>query len=190
MPKHNPKSVVVVFVGEKLAGKEVASRYLVKRRSFAGYRFSKILVSILNQLKLPISRVNETNLAGALRERFGSGVLAETIKSLIQASGRRRVVIDGLRHPAELESLRRLPGFLLVYLTAPLEVRFKRALRRHERVGEGNFTLQDFKREERLPTEVFIHNLGRKAKVKLVNDTGLKELYRQIEEKIVKSYLR
>lgn len=190
MPATKHKSLAVVFVGEKLAGKEMASRYLIKRHRFVGYRFSKILVSILNQLNLPISRLNETNLAGALRERFGSGVLAETIKSLILDSRNQRVVIDGLRHPAELEALKRLPGFLLVYLTAPLEVRFRRALKRRERVGEGSFSLADFKREERLPTEVFIHGLGRKAKVKLVNDDGLKDLYEQIEDKIIKVYCK
>jgi len=116
-------------------------------------------------------------------------VLAEVIKAEIARTWQRRVVIDGMRHPAELEVLKGLPGFLLVYLTAPLELRFRRARTRGEKVGERNFTVEQFKREEKLPTEVFIRGLGRRAKVRLINSGTLPELYKQIEEKIVKLYL-
>lgn len=190
MSKSKPrKPLIIVFVGEKLAGKEVASHYLTRRHGFVGYRFSKILVDILARLKLPTTRLNEVNLVGGLRERFGGAVLAEVIKAEIVERGERRVVIDGMRHPAELEVLKGLPGFLLVYLTAPLELRFRRARARGEKVGERNFTVTEFKREENWPTEVFIRALGRKAKVRLTNSGTLPELYKQIEEKIVKVYL-
>ncbi len=181
--------MVVVFVGEKLAGKEVASHYLQRRHGFVSYRFSKILVDILDRLHLPVSRVNEVALVGGLRERFGGGVLAQVIAAEIKMRKQKRVVLDGMRHPAEFEALKKLPGFLLVYLTAPLELRFKRARARGEKVGERNFTLAEFKREESLPTEVFIRGLGRKAKVKLVNSSTLPELYQQIEDKVIKPYL-
>ena len=191
MPKRQPRRpLIIVFVGEKLAGKEIASHYLRHRHKFASYRFSKILVDLLDRLHLPVTRVNEMNLVGGLRERFGGGVLAEVIKAEISKRKERRVVIDGLRHPAELEVLKSLPGFLLVYLTAPLELRFRRARTRGEKVGERTFTLADFKREEKLPTEVFIRRLGRQAKVRLENSGTLPELYHQIEEKIVRAYLK
>jgi len=64
---------VIVFVGEKLAGKEVASHYLVRHHGFVGYRFSKILVDVLGRLYLPVSRVNEMNLVGG----SGNGLGAE-----------------------------------------------------------------------------------------------------------------
>jgi dephospho-CoA kinase len=116
-------------------------------------------------------------------------VLAQVIAAEIKSAKQRRVVLDGMRHPAEFEVLKKLPGFLLVYLTAPLELRYRRARSRGEKAGERNFTLQEFKREEALPTEAFIRSLGRKAKVKLTNAGSLPDLYRQIEERIVKPYL-
>lgn len=183
------RQTIIVFVGEKLAGKEMAAHYLVEQRGFVSLRFSKILVDILTRLHLPVTRVNEVNLVGGLRERFGSGVLAEVLKHEIQSSKLKRVVLDGMRHPAELEVLKKLPGFLLVYLTAPLEVRFRRARARGEKVGESRFTLQDFKREEKLVTEVFIRRMGRAAHLRLTNDGTLRELHQQIEDKIVHKYL-
>jgi len=190
MPQRKFKSLVVVFVGEKLAGKEMAACYLARRHGFANYRFSLILDDILGRLGLKVSRLNEMNLAGALRERFGASVLAEAIRSSIRQRGLRRVVVDGLRHPAELDLLKSVPGFMLVYLTAPLEVRYRRALQRKEKAGESRFSLADFRREEKLPTEVFIHSLGRKTKVRLDNSGTLKDLYQQIEDKIVRKYIK
>jgi dephospho-CoA kinase len=189
MPARKLKTLAIVFVGEKLAGKEVAARYLIKRHNFKGFRFSDILVDLLKRLHLPATRFNEMNLVGGLRERFGGGVLAQVIKQEIEQGKFKRVVIDGARHPAELEILKKLPGFLLIYLTAPFELRYKRALTRGEKVGESKFTLDDFKREEKLPTELFIKQMGHKAKVKLVNNGSLADLYKQIEEKVVKKYL-
>ncbi len=177
--------MVLVFVGEKLAGKEVSARYLIRKYGFKGYRFSKLLVDILKVLQLPISRLNEANLVSALRERFGGGVLAQAIKTSIQSAKQARVVIDGLRHPAEYEALKVLPGFKLIYLTAPLEVRYRRAKLRGEKAGESKMNLSDFKREEKLPTELFIRRLGKKAAVKLINDGRLADLHKQIDQKIM-----
>lgn len=193
MPKSLSKKkahpVVVVLVGEKLSGKEEASRYLVRNYGFTSYRFSKALVDILERLHLPLLRAHEMNLAGALRERFGSGVLAEAIKAEIVKKKIKRVVIDGMRHPAEFEILKSIPGFLLVYLTAPLDIRYQRARKRGERVGEATFSRDEFKREEKWVTEIFIRRIGSRAAVKLVNDGSLAKLHKQIEEKIVKKYL-
>ncbi len=184
------KRFIVVLVGEKLSGKEVVSKYLVRQYKFKSFRFSKILVEILNSLELPITRVNETNLAQALRERFGGGVLAEALKSRIAKSSGRKFIIDGLRHPGEYEILSKLPGFLLVYITATLSTRFKRARARGEKVGESKFTIGQFKSEESLPTEIYIKRLGRKARIKIVNEGSLVDLYKQIEEKLVKKFIK
>ena len=186
-PQLKNKLIVLTLVGEKLSGKEVTANYLVKKHGFKQYRFSKILDDILKELSLPVSRVNEFNLVGALRERFGGGVLAEAIKTKIISSKKTKVVIDGLRHPAELESLKLLPGFKLVYITAPLDIRYQRALKRGEKAGESKFSLADFKAEEKLSTEQYINKMGRRAHIKLVNEVGLNELYKQIEAKIIKA---
>ena len=99
------KQLIIVFVGEPVAGKEVASQYLVQKYNFVGFRFSKILNDILERLHLPVNRPNQTDLANGLRERFGGGVLADVVLREISAGGYRRIVIDGLRHPAEFDSL-------------------------------------------------------------------------------------
>lgn len=185
MPRLSKKPLVVVLVGEKLAGKEEAAKYLCKKYGFNNYHFSRILTDILLRLRLPTSRVNQMHLVGALRERFGGGVLAQVIKADIKNKGYKRVVLDGLRHPAEFDCLKNLPGFLLVYLTAPVNLRYQRAKHRREKTGEHKFSLADFKREEKFVTEIYINRLGKKAKVRLVNDGTLTELHKKIDDQFI-----
>ncbi len=184
------KPLLIVLIGEKLAGKELVGKYLAKQHKFIHYRSSQVLVDILGRLGLPVTRENEVALVGGLRERFGGGVLAEALKIQVKHKKQQRVVIDGIRHPGELDILKLMPGFLLVYVTAPLDLRYQRALQRGEKIGETSFSLPDFKREEKLPTEIHIRPMARAARVTLVNGTTLADLYKQVEEKIVKRYLK
>lgn len=186
--KKTYKPVIIGIVGEKLSGKDLVTQYLVKKGKFASFRFSYYLDSILEKLHIEVSRANEANLAGALRERFGGEVLAEAIKAEIIKNNFNRVIIDGVRYSAEVETLKTLPGFNLVYVTAPLNIRYERARLRGEKAGEQKFSFSEFQSEERLETELYIKRLGKKAKIKLVNDSSLDNLYKEIDKKIIKKY--
>jgi dephospho-CoA kinase len=51
--------------------------------------------------------------------------------------------VDSIRNPAEVEVLRRLPGFLLLGVTAVPEIRFERARQRQGR-GDAVASLRSF----------------------------------------------
>jgi dephospho-CoA kinase len=65
-------------------------------------------------------------------------VLASRIRSRLAE----RDVVDSIRNPAEVEELRRVPGFHLLGLDASVELRFERS-RRRARLGDGA-CLEDF----------------------------------------------
>lgn len=180
---------IIGLVGERLSGKGELADYLVKKKDFIKLTFSQILTDILKRLHLPESRINMVNLVSALRERFGSEILAEVLLNEIKRHRYKRVVIDGIRHPAEVEKLKKTSGFVLVYVTASLKDRYLRALGRGQKAGENKFTYSEFKNESRLPTEIYIGKIGRKARVKIVNDGTLLELYDQVKNKLSK-YLK
>ena len=58
-----------------------------------------------------------------------------------------RDVVDSIRNPFEVEVLRRVPGFVLLGITAAEEARFGRSLQR-ARPGDPQ-TLDQFRRRER-----------------------------------------
>jgi dephospho-CoA kinase len=71
-------------------------------------------------------------LGNELRRLRGPGVLAEIATSGLEPPH----VIDSIRNPTEVAALRRrLPGFVLVAVTAPVALRFSRSL---ERAREGD----------------------------------------------------
>lgn len=187
----NKKRLIIGLVGEKLAGKGTTTAYLAKKYRAHIYRMSKILDDILARLYLPIERENEISLVLALREKFGEDILAQCLAGDIQKDRQKLIVIDGIRMPQEVEIFQELKGFLLVYLTAPIKLRFERMQRRAEKLDEQKMDYQKFKDlEKQSPTEKSIKKIGRKARVKIVNDGTFEGLYQKIEKEIIKKYYK
>lgn len=186
MPK---QELIIGLTGEKLAGKGTTAAYLAEKYNARVFRFSKVLDEILVRLYLPIARGNQINLGLCLRQNFGEGILAQTLLQDVQKEDYPFIVVDGMRMPEEGKLFGILPNFLLVYITAPIETRFKRMAGRDEKADEKDMSFEKFKEiEEISPTETSIKLLAAKAKVKIENDGSFEELYQRIEQEIVKKY--
>jgi dephospho-CoA kinase len=172
-------SLIIGLVGEKLAGKDTVANFLVEKYSAEHFRFTHILDEILEKLNLPISRQNEIDLGLALRKVFGERVLASAVISRAKKSSASIVVINGIRMD-ELEPVKNLGG-KIVYITAPTELRFERYKSRREKTDDGVMNFEQFKEQEKGPTEVGIPALGAQADFKVENVGTVEEL----EEKVV-----
>ena len=111
-------------------------------KGFIYHSLSDVLREDLERRGLPPTRENLIAIGNELRGTGGAGVLAERILPRLGA----RDVVDSIRNPAEVEVLRRLPGFILIGVDAPLELRFSRAVSRG-RPGDGP-TLEEFRSKE------------------------------------------
>ena len=72
---------------------------------------------------LPPEREHLIKVGTMLREHGGLGVLAERLMPRLGS----RDVVDSIRNPAEVATLRKAPGFLLLGVDAPAELRFARS---------------------------------------------------------------
>ena len=61
-----------------------------------------------------ISRSQMQDLGNRLRSEGGAGILGKMVRELIDASEPMPWVIDGIRNPAEVRELRKMPGFVLL----------------------------------------------------------------------------
>lgn len=170
------------LTGEKLAGKGTAAEYLRQKYEAKKYRFSQIIDDLLARLYLPNSRDNEITIIQALREKFGIEILAHVLKKDIEKDQPKLGVIDGIRFWEEVRILKTLPDFVLVYLSAPLEQRFDRCLKRGEKADDSTMTLDKFKATETAPTERFIPEIGATAQEKIDNNGTLEEFYQKIDQ--------
>ena len=134
--------LVLGITGPNAAGKGEVSAYL-RTRGFAVHSLSDIVREEAATRGLPPEREHLIRIGTLLREQSGLGVLAERLIPRLGA----RDVVDSIRNPAEVEVLRRAPGFVLVGVDAPAELRFARS-RRRARPGDPE-SFEQFSARER-----------------------------------------
>ena len=163
---------VLGLTGPNAAGKgEVAN--ILRARGFTYHSLSDVVREEATLRGLDHTRENLIRVGNELRAARGPGVLAERIVAkivgpagavseeaggggagqggspwLIRVPAGVNVIVDSIRNPAEVGVLRRLSGFVLVGVSAPIAVRFERS-RRRARAGDGT-TLDEFARKESL----------------------------------------
>lgn len=121
--------VVLGITGRNCAGKDTVADVL-ERRGFERHSLSDVLRVELRARGAEITRAALIDVGRELREREGPAVLADRMKRMIRTD---RVALVSVRSPAEVASLRKLPGFVLLAVDAPVDVRFRReAARKRE----------------------------------------------------------
>jgi len=134
--------VIIGLTGPNAAGKGVVADYLVSRKAFTYHSLSDVLREELARAGVEPTRENLIARGNELRAAEGPAVLAGRILPRLGS----RDVVDSIRNPAEVEALRRAPGFILVGIDARMETRFERAVSRG-RPGDGP-TLEEFRARE------------------------------------------
>src|SRR5262245_55481880 len=158
---------VVGLTGPNAAGKgEVAN--ILRARGYTYHSLSDVVREEATRRGLDHSRENLIRVGNELRAAHGPGALAERIVAkivggagqpaevapggsspwLIPVPAGVSAIVDSIRNPAEVIVLRRLAGFVLVGVNAPIGVRFERS-RLRARAGDGT-TLEEFAGKESL----------------------------------------
>lgn len=172
--------MIIGLVGEKLAGKDTVSNYLVQKYDAGHFRFTHILDAVLEELNLEISRKNEIDLGLGLRKVFGEHILVNALEQRVKRSMSSYRVVNGIRMD-ELDIVKKW-GAKIIYITAPIELRFERYNNRREKADDAIMTMEEFIEQEKGPTELEIPELGKQAGYRIDNVGSLEELYEKVEE--------
>lgn len=179
--------IIIGLVGEIASGKGLAVKYLAEKYGAASCRFSTPLRDVLSRLCLEINRKNMQDISRILREHFGQNLLAKVTANDAQNATSAVVVVDGIRRPADIEYLAKLPEFKLVYITADIKIRYERLIKREENTDDKNKTFEQFIKDHEAETEILIPEIGKNANDKIDNNGTEEELYKQIDKIISKS---
>lgn len=175
------KTMIIGLTGTNAAGKTTVLQYL-QSMGFEIYSLSDVLRDELAQLNLPPTRENLIRIGNELRQQYGAAVLADRTKSQIRTA---RAVIDSIRNPAEIQSLRQSGDFFLIAVDAPVELRYERA--KHRNRLEDIETLDDFIRREdqeksQLTTEQNIPACMAQADFEIVNTGSPEDLRKRVDD--------
>ncbi len=116
-------AIIIGLTGENCAGKGTLAEYL-GRKSFYYASLSDVIREELAKEGREITRDALIAKGNELRRRHGPGAIAALVAGRLGRD--RNYVIDSIRSPAEVAELAKLPGFVLIRVSAPPEVRFGR----------------------------------------------------------------
>ena len=171
--------IVYGLVGFLASGKGTVGKMIAEAENIPLYTYGNILRAELVRQGKPATRENLQRLVTGWRQEKGNDVLAKKVIEGITGSA----VVDGFRSPDEVRAFRKTfgGGFKLIFVDAPIEVRFERAKKRNRAGGPGSF--EEFKaaEEKEAHNEAFgIAECIKSADVRLDNSGSVEELKEKI----------
>lgn len=181
---------IIGLTGLNASGKGTSADFL-KEKGYVYFSLSDIVREEASALGLDHSRENLICTGNKLRDEGGPSILAKRIVKKINTLALDKAVIDSIRNVKEIEELKKLPGFFLIGVDAPVETRFERSKNRG-RIGFEK-TLKDFieieqKENSSDPNKQQLFECLKNADVIILNDGTVTELHKKIIKAILSSH--
>jgi len=177
--------MIIGLTGKNGSGKGEVAKFLTE----SGYDYYSLSDVVRDEIKKSGQEVTRELLittANGLRSSEGAGVLAERIYEKLDAEV--HAVVDSIRNPFEVESLRRRNDFYLLSIEANPKVRFER-MKSREREGdpttyEGFLELEAREAQSPDPTTQQLNRTGEMADAVVGNDGSVDELRDEVRQVI------
>jgi dCMP deaminase len=173
--------MLIGLTGRNASGKGEVAKYLEKK-SFYYHSLSDVIRDEIRRRNQPLTRETLIDTGNELRQRHGPAVLAQRILEKVEND--KNYVIDSIRNPKEVETLQATRNFILLLVTAPIELRFDRIKSRGREGDPISFERFAELEQREMHGDENSQNLLRveaMADEKIVNDGPLENLYAQID---------
>jgi len=173
--------MIIGVTGTFGSGKDLVSDYIAKK-GFEHYSTADILREEAGKRGLGIDRESLRTLKNLLKTEKGDDYLAREAVSRIKGD---KAVVSAIRSIGEVDYLKSLDDFTLIFVDAPIEIRYQR-IQKRKRAGEETLTFEKFQEKENLEmsgqSSQRIDYAKAKADLTIINDSTLEELYSKIEK--------
>ena len=166
--------MIIGLTGENCSGKSTAAEHLQKK-GFHSMSLSDAIRDALKEQNAQITREALIKKGNELRAQGGPGILGKKTVEKIRPD--RNYVIDSIRTPEEVEELRKTNRLVLLYITAPVDIRFERIKKRNREKDPQTyesflkFEALEMKNEDK--TRQNLSATFEKADKKIKNDAGV-----------------
>jgi dephospho-CoA kinase len=117
--------IIIGITGTLGAGKGTIVDFLEKEKGYQHYSARDFLVGEIKKRGLEVNRDSMTSVANNLRAQHSPSFIIDQLYTMAKASGK-NCVIESIRTPGEIESLRKKSRFYLFAVDAKPEIRFQR----------------------------------------------------------------
>ncbi|GAB4321069.1 MAG: AAA family ATPase [Bacteroidales bacterium] len=179
--------IVIGLTGTLGAGKGTVVDFLKNEYGFSHYSVRGFLLREIAKLGLEGNRDTMVKVANSLREKHGPSYITDQLYEEATRNGT-PAVIESIRTPGEIDSLRRKSDFILWAVDADPEIRYQRILKRGSETDHISYeTFLQNEQREMEGKEPFQQNL--KACIGMAdhlfyNNGTIDELYHQVREAV------
>lgn len=181
--------ITIGITGTLGAGKGTIVEYLIAKKGFRHYSVRGFLTGEIQKLGMPLNRDSMTHLANELRAQYGpSFIVDELYRKAAQTDN--NSVIESIRTPGEVKSLRSKKNFYLFAVDADPEKRYERIVLRNSETDSISYdTFIANEQREMQSEDPNKQNLKKCIAMAdfIFTNNGTKEaLFRQVEKALIK----
>lgn len=176
--------IIIGITGTIGAGKGVIVDYLINNYNFNHFSVRQFLTQEIKKRNIEVNRDSMVVVANELRTLNSPSYITDQLYKQA-AELNQNAVIESIRTPGEVTSLRKLGKFILFAVDADPKVRYNRIVLRNSETDNISYEtfLQNEKREmeSNNPNEQNIKKCMQMADYHFCNDSTLEELYSKVE---------
>lgn len=181
--------LIIGITGTLGAGKGTIVKYLVEQKDFSYFSVRAYLIEEIKKQHLPVNRDSMVVTANNLRAKHTPSFITDELYKQAKKTGH-NCVIESIRTPGEIESLKSKGSFYLFAVDAAAEIRYDRVTQRNSETDQITFdTFLENEKREMTSADQNKQNLQqciKKANFVFNNNGTIEDLYLKVEETLKK----
>ncbi len=176
--------LIIGITGTLGAGKGTIVDYLVKEKGFLHFSVRAFISEEIVRRGMPVNRDSMVLVANDLRRNNSPSYITDCLYEQALAAGKNSV-IESIRTPGEIYSLRKKGRFILLSVDADPQIRYERIRQRQSETDQINFkTFLENEKREMTSADPNAQNLSKcieLADYRLWNNGTIEQLNRDVE---------